>query len=407
MLITIYIRSICRVWPVIWIVAVHKWNTKTNMQLLSLFCHINSPDISMHMNKNFNALLKAGSLIISFFLMDRPRPPSICSFDHEAEKKESMKPVTHLDNFSWFWLSGGRLVWPCSSGLLNPLGCAVNKFRKSWGLWTFLIAILSIHAASKTWKRIADMAFQWTPFPKSELCLRWIPISSPASRSRNWRDASHFEAAVRRPFRQLSFLKSACMSGLTCHECAKGIWKRAALPSCGWEANETAKLLTTLARFQGLTSIRVPSRSPATKKWTDSCSSTPLFLELPIFSTWNIRAVLKTLQKVWSYSCVCNTNQSKAISRSRSIPTLTSGIFTCGEKLHQSTNLPTFHCICGERLLHAVGPGKRMDFRPTHHGVTSGPQAVKSTRNFLFCFRFFCQSHARAGRETKNLLGVA
>ena len=72
---------------------------------------------------------------------------------------------------------------------------------------------------------------------------------------------------------------------------------RAALPSCGWEANETAKLLTTLARFQGLTSIRVPSRSPATKKWTDSCSSTPLFLELPIFSTWNIRAVLKTPPK--------------------------------------------------------------------------------------------------------------
>ena len=143
-----------------WIVAVHKWNTKTDMQLLSSFCHVNSPDISMHVNKNFNTLLKAGSLMITFFLMDPPPPPPpdlIPSVRLKPwEKKDSMKPVTQLDNFTSVWLSGGSLMRPCSSGPLNPLGCAVNKFRKSWGLWTFLIAILSVHAETKTWKRIAD-----------------------------------------------------------------------------------------------------------------------------------------------------------------------------------------------------------------------------------------------------------
>ena len=58
------------------------------MQLLSLFCHINSPGISMHMNKNFNALLKAGSLMISFFLMDPTEPPPICSFEPMGEEGE-------------------------------------------------------------------------------------------------------------------------------------------------------------------------------------------------------------------------------------------------------------------------------------------------------------------------------
>ena len=58
-------------------------------------------------------------------------------------------------------------------------------------------------------------------------------------------------------------------------------------------------------------------------------------------------------------SCVCNTNQSKAISRSRSIPTLTSGIFTCGEKLHQTqTRRPSNAPLHLSNGLHAVGPGK-------------------------------------------------
>ena len=42
----------------------------------------------MHMNKNFNALLKAGSLIISFFLMDPTGPPPICSFEPMGEEGE-------------------------------------------------------------------------------------------------------------------------------------------------------------------------------------------------------------------------------------------------------------------------------------------------------------------------------
>ena len=112
------------------------------------------------------------------------------------------------------------------------------------------------------------------------------------------------------------------------------------------KANETAKLVTTLARFQGLTSIRVPSRSPATKKWTESCSSTPFCFGIAYFLHVKYPRSPLNAPKIWSCSCVCNTNQSMAICRSRSIPTPTSVIFTCGEKLHQSTNLPTFHCIC-------------------------------------------------------------
>ena len=86
MLITIYVRSICRVWPVIWIVAVHKWNTKTDMWLLLLFCHIKCPDTSMHMYINFNTLHEAGFLMISFFLMDPRGPPSICSLEATGEE---------------------------------------------------------------------------------------------------------------------------------------------------------------------------------------------------------------------------------------------------------------------------------------------------------------------------------
>ena len=106
--------------------------------------------------------------------------------------------------------------------------------------------------------------------------------------------------------------------------------------------------------------IRVPSRLPATKKWTESCSSTPFFWNC-LFSPREIPAQSSawTLQKVWACICVCNTNQSKAISRSRSIPTRMRGIFTCDEKLHQSTNLLTFQCITNlPNGLHAVGPGE-------------------------------------------------
>ena len=47
-----------------------------------------------------------------------------------------------------------------------------------------------------------------------------------------------------------------------------------------------------------------------------------------------------------------------------------------------------------------------MDFWAIY-AVASGPQALKSTRHFFVVFPIFCQRHARAGRETKNLLGVA
>ena len=82
----------------------------------------------MHMYINFNTLLKAGSLMISFFLMDPlDLLPSVRL--KPWEKRESRKPVAQLDDFTWFWLSGGSLAWPCSSGrdLLNPSGCAVKN----------------------------------------------------------------------------------------------------------------------------------------------------------------------------------------------------------------------------------------------------------------------------------------
>ena len=50
-----------------------------------IVCHINSPDTSMHMFINFNTLLEAGSLMISFFLMDPRGPPSICSLEATGE----------------------------------------------------------------------------------------------------------------------------------------------------------------------------------------------------------------------------------------------------------------------------------------------------------------------------------
>ena len=58
------------------------------MRLLSLFCHINSPDISIHMYMNFNTLLEAGSLIFFFFLMDPRGPSSICSLEAMEEEGE-------------------------------------------------------------------------------------------------------------------------------------------------------------------------------------------------------------------------------------------------------------------------------------------------------------------------------
>ena len=191
--------------------SVHKWNTKTDMRLLSLCCHINSPDTSMHMYINFNTLLKAGSLMISFFLMDPlDLLPSVRL--KPWEKRESMKPVAQLDDFTWFWLSGGSLAWPCSSGLLNASGCAV---KNSEGVE------VCGHSSSPFSQSVQGpklgfqeedrwQAFQWTPFPKSVLCLRWIPIySPPASQSHNWRDASHFEAVVRRPFPSAAVLSEA------------------------------------------------------------------------------------------------------------------------------------------------------------------------------------------------------
>ena len=63
--------------------SVRKWNIKTDVRLLSLFCHINSPDTSMHMYINFNTLLKAGSLTLY-------HPPSQKSTVYGRWKKASL-----------------------------------------------------------------------------------------------------------------------------------------------------------------------------------------------------------------------------------------------------------------------------------------------------------------------------
>ena len=53
----------------------------------------------MHMCINFNTLLKAGSLMISFFLMDPRGPPSICSLEAmgEEEEYEGCRSTRRLD----------------------------------------------------------------------------------------------------------------------------------------------------------------------------------------------------------------------------------------------------------------------------------------------------------------------
>ena len=50
-----------------------------------------------------------------------------------------------------------------------------------------------------------------------------------------------------------------------------------------------------------------------------------------------------------------------------------------------------------------LGLGKRMDFQPTHHGVASGPQALKSTRNFFVLFSDFFAKAMRAPDEKQRI----
>ena len=109
------------------------------------------------------------------------------------------------------------------------------------------------------------------------------------------------------------------------------------------------------------------------------------------FSTWHVRTVLKRSKKVWS-CVICNTHQSKAISRSRSLPTLMSDIFSCGEKLHRSTHSPTFqrlhHCIC--RTVVACSWGDVHGLLAHLCSMPAGLRPLKGMRHFFrFVFRFF------------------
>ena len=184
-----------------------------------------------------------------------------------------------------------------------------------------------------------------------------------------------------------------------------------------WSVSFKARVLTkrrnslqhSLTFRPGLKSIRVPSRSPATKKRTESCSSTPSFLnclfELHMtnrfFSTVHVKYPLspQNAPKKFGSAALFETQTNPKLSLDPGlpgIPTLTSDIFSCGEKLHQSTNLPTFqrlhHCICRTGVAWSGGIGKCMDFWPTY-AVASGPQALKSTLIFFFfVFRLFAKA---------------
>ena len=201
---------------------------------------------------------------------------------------------------------------------------------------------------------------------------------------------------------------------MTWHECAE--FGRAATPS--YDREVSTRVLTkqrnslqhSLTFRPGLNSMRVPSRSPATKKRTESCSSTPTFLnclfELHMtnrfFSTVHVKYPRspQNAPKKFGSAAPFETQTNPKLSLDPGllgIPTLKSGIFSCGEKLHQSTNLLTFkrlhHCICRTIVPCSGGIGKCMDFWPTY-AVASGPQALK-VHIILFFFRFFGQSHAR------------
>ena len=138
----------------------------------------------MHMYINFNTLLEADSLMISFFLMDLCGPPSICSLEAMGEEGEyeacrSTRRLYLILIERWQLGVAMQLRSVASNRMCsqtNPLRFAdICCHRHS------LNPCMDQNLEEDCWQ-----AFQWTPFPKSELYLRWIPISfPPASRSRN------------------------------------------------------------------------------------------------------------------------------------------------------------------------------------------------------------------------------
>ena len=372
--------------------------------------HINSPNISANAYVHKLQHSAQSRLLNDLFLLHGSRgPPSICSLEAMGEEGEyeACYSTRRLD-VDRFWLSGGSLALPCSSGLFNPSGCAVNKFRKSWGLWTFLIAILSIRARTKTWKRIADRL-------SNELLSRSLSCASDESQFLFLQQVDltieETPATLRLPFnvlslRQLSFLKSAWMSGLTCHSALKAVG-RAAMPSCGREVSTRVLPKRRNSSQHSLAFHRdLLSYAYLRARQGQNSELRVAHQHLGIAYFHHLKYPRRPLNAPKSLILQLRLQHKpiQAISRSSSIPTLTSSIFTCCKKLHQSTNLLTFQCITAsvERFACSWAGGKRMDFRPTHYGVTSGPQALKSTRNFFFCFVFRFLAKAMRALDEKQ-----
>ena len=184
--------------------SVHKWNTKTDMRLLSLFCHDKqSRYLNAHVHKRQHSaqsrhlFLPHWSPRTSFhlFAWSRGRRRRVWSL--------LLNSTTLLDS-DWAvaaWRGHAAPVCWIHQGVQSINSARVEVFGHS-------SSPFSQSVRDQNW-RGSLIGFPMNSFPKSKLCLRWIPNSSPpASRSRNWRDAGrrHFEAAVHRPFASAAVL---------------------------------------------------------------------------------------------------------------------------------------------------------------------------------------------------------
>ena len=276
---------------------------------------------------------------------------------------------------------------PCSSGLLSLSECAVKKIQNELRS----VDIPHCHSLNPCGYQTLEED-RWQPF--NELLSRSLSCSSDESQF--FSSSTSITQLGRRQSvrgcRSTSFRLGSCrfrrarewaawpaMSALKALICTRSnvvLWSGSFHSS----PNETAKLLynTILAHFQARSffDIRVPSRSPATKKRTESCSLTPFFwnclfeLHNKFFSAWNIRSPQKAPKRlilqlrlqnkpIQSYLSIQVYSDTKVV--------VTSSIFQLRRETtpeHKLADLPK-GCITAsvEWLLHAVG-GKCTDFRP-------------------------------------------
>ena len=147
---------------------------------------------------NFNTLVKAG-FFNALFLPRWPFPSArLTPWEKEILKQCCSIAAWRLDSYWVVAAWCGHAAPVCwihqSVQSNNPERVAVCGHSSS-------LFCQSVQGPKLGKGLLTDL--QGTPFTKSGLspCLQWIPFfSPPACRSRNWRDASHCEAALRRPF---------------------------------------------------------------------------------------------------------------------------------------------------------------------------------------------------------------